>query len=137
LEDFYIYAVSVGFFLFLLYLIPKHHPSEEMLNDMTMCHPVSGIAHIYKYIYILVFWDEDCVFPDKIGIDCSILIQHKESLPMHMKWVLHWMHCVFIVGKSDFDYLGYGFLYDSDYRINISIDILNINVTLFHSEIIV
>lgn len=86
----------------LFYLIPKHHTREEVFHNMTMCHPVSGIAHINKYIYILVFWDKNCIFPNKICIYCSILIKYQKSLPVHMEWMLHRMHSIFIIGKSDF-----------------------------------
>ena len=69
---------------------------------MTVCHPVPRIAHIYEDIDILVFWYEDCILPDEIRIRCTILIEHEESLSMHMEWMLHRMHGIFIIGESDF-----------------------------------
>ena len=56
--------------------ISKHHTSKEMFYDMTVCHPRSRITHIYKNIYILIFGNKNGIFPDKIPIRCSILVQY-------------------------------------------------------------
>ena len=85
------------------HLISKHHTSKEMFYNMTVCHPVSRITHLDKNIYILVFWNKNSIFPDKVSVHCSILIKYKKSLSVHMEWMLHWVHSIFIIGKSDFN----------------------------------
>lgn len=70
-------SISICFFYSkLLYFIREHHPRKEVFYDMTVCHPVSRIAHIYKNIYILVFGYENGIFPDRICIYRSILVEH-------------------------------------------------------------
>ena len=72
-----------------LYREAEHHARAQMLSDMTVKHPLTGIRHLDEQVHGRPHWNDRGVFPDKVLILGSVHRSHKEALPVDMDGMIH------------------------------------------------
>src|SRR5687767_15587294 len=68
----------------------EHHPALDVLGDMAMGHPHTGVGYVEQDVDGLAGADEYRILPRKVGLGCAVPREDQESAgAMDVKWVVH------------------------------------------------
>ena len=80
----------------------EHHSSLDVLGNMAMGHPDTGVGYVEQDVDGLAGADEYRILPRKVGLGCAVPREDQESTgAMNVKRVVHRVIRLHFVDESD------------------------------------